>query len=298
MLRKALWLSVFFLHGSVLFDSLAYAAAKQGMDAVKAAIGMPIVLPDNGGVMIFDSAFELRLKRPAPHNDEIKGRVMRDFGISKICLAYGGVLPATCFQVELAKDKFIMTWKGGLQAIGIVDTGKPQNPKPQIAGRDVQKIDPVVCERLLTIVTTARKTKNYESLIDTKQDPIISADAGLPGIYFSKIKFGECLIDSESNPPRHLCTEALAANNPKSYLLFQSLNAQVQLCLADLITQSKINPDAVKNAKGQDTAVSSYQFGEHVNLVVKLGPGGKCTSLAFDGCKDAFGLTIESWVTQ
>jgi hypothetical protein len=286
------WAALLFLSGAVSAETLT------GSDAIKAVIGKPVIVETDSGILFynFESVFDFRLKRPAPYNDEIKGKVSRGSGSSIVCLSYGGIIKATCVQIEFNDTRLVMTESNGYQTIGVVMTGS--SPKQKQAVKAVEKGEPEICVRLLSIANSALKTDSFDRLINEDVAPITSLDQGSAEIYTSKVRLGECLIDTSVNLPRHNCMIPMPENDPKSMALYSKMNKQVQLCLGDKITEAKPVSKIVVNSVQQETAVSNYKLGNSLNLSVKLGPLGRCLDLVYDGCDDEYGVYIDAWIAH
>jgi hypothetical protein len=284
-------------YAALLFiASASHAGTLTGSDAIKAVIGKQVIVQTDNVISFytFDSVFDFRLKRPAPYNDEIRGKVSRGPGSSIVCLSYGGVIKATCVQIEFDDTRLVMTERNGYQTIGVVMTGS----KPKQAAKAAEKGDPEICARLLSIANSALKSDGFDRLINEDVPPITSLDPGSPEIYASKVKLGECLIDTTVSLPRHNCMIPMPENNQKSIALYEKMNSQVQLCLADKITSSKPGTKILVNSVKQETAASHYKLGESVDLSVKLGPLGRCLDLVYDGCTDEYGVYIDAFITH
>lgn len=299
MLRRALQFCLFqLLLSGALSSGVLAVEVLEGMDAVKAVIGKPVILKNSDGTSIlnFDSTINIRLKRPAPYNDELKGKVSRGTGgHDKVCLSYGKVIPYNCFELILKGDKFIMTYKGA-QTIGEVMQGLAHKPKQVEQAKAAQQGDPVICERLFDIANAALKSGGFDRLVDTKIDPITSEDSGIPGIYYSTVKLGECLIDTTVELQRHVCMIPMAEKSDLTHELYKTMNNHVKLCLGDKVTNSKFNPNIAINATNQKTAYSSYELGEKAKLEVQMGPSGRCLDLPYDTCTEKYGIYVKASV--
>lgn len=299
MLRRALQFCLFQLLLSGVISPVVQAEEMlEGMDAVKAVIGKPVILKNSDGTSIlnFDSTINIRLKRPAPYNDELKGKVSRGMGADKVCLSYGKVIPYTCVQLQLKGDKFVMFHRGGYQIVGEVMQGLAHKPKQVEQAKAAQQGDPVICERLFDIANAALKSGGFDRLVDTKIDPITSEDSGIPGIYYSTVKLGECLIDTTVELQRHVCMIPMAEKSDLTHELYKTMNNHVKLCLGDKVTNSKFNPNIAINATNQKTAYSSYELGEKVKLEVQMGPSGRCLDLPYDTCTEKYGIYVKASV--
>jgi hypothetical protein len=292
MLRRAfgigLLLQVFLAMAS---GSAAAEGPVEGLDVIKALLGKSVAFTNSDGTSIyyFDTAIKFRLRRPAPYNDEIKGLVARGIDSSKVCMSYGKVIAAECFQLVLKGKRLIKTTRYGYQTVGEVQTA---------VAKPVTKGDPVICERLLTIANAALKTNGFDKLVNTKIDPNTSEDPGVPGIYFSKVELGECLIDTTVEKPRHVCMIPMKENAAVTLELYKTVNIQMQRCLGEMITASDVKLETVLNATNNKTAASHYKLGEHVNFDIQLGPSGRCLDLPYDGCTEKYGIYVKTTINN
>ncbi len=282
-----------------IFAKIAVAETITGMDAIEAVVGHPVVLnyPDGRYIITVESGFDFRLKRPQPFNDEIKGKISRGMDSSKVCFSYGGVLPASCVQLEYNKGLLSMIWHGGRTVRGKVKSDLPEVADAPRQTTSQKRSDQVICQTLLKIVTAAQSPTAFDKLVDTKRKPLNAEDDGGLEYYYSKVKFGDCLIDTTTTAPRHYCTLQVNEDDVKSVEFYKTLITEVPFCLGDNITSAKASKTIKKNATDQDTAASHYKIGEHIKLSIAIGPSGLCTRMPFNNCNEPYGIHIDTLIT-
>jgi hypothetical protein len=283
---------------ALLVPEIAIAETLSGTDAIKAVIGKPVIVEIDDNTLIFNfvSEFDLRLKRPAPANDEISGKVTRGSDSSKVCLSFGDVIPSRCFQLDLDGNKFIMTKRGGERTFGTVMMGL--NLKPEVADQPAEEGDPRICAPLRSIAEAAKGKFGLESLVNLDVKPITNEDPNLNDTYTSKIKLGHCLLDIHSSVQRHICLVSMKESDPEAVKLYKHMTQQVQLCLADMITNSKVSTKIKKSATKTNVSSSSYELGDTLRFTVSLGSNGRCSDIIYEGCEDGYGVYIGTSVGQ
>jgi hypothetical protein len=249
----------------IILSKFAQAENLSGFDAVEALVGQSIKMKNADGTSVytFDSKFEFHMKRAAPFNDLIKGRMVQGNGRNQLCFGFGGAAENFCAQVDLENNQLTFIERGAKKTIGKLAAADKTKKQTN------EESDALFCNSFDAMID-ASKAGSFDMLKTKQIKPMPAMYRDYKKAFGSSLKLGMCTILERGVTSSKLSCYIAKKN------YFDALEYQASRCLKGKLKSQTLAKDQFTEPAQGIEKIAYFDYGGIANMTIEGGRKRQC----------------------